>query len=316
MRKFLLVFIFSVFASSVLATGTWQSCNGVGPVGSVASVCNILVMEAGDRYVFSHTDCSNESACSCYANYKNEDGSPTGGSADMIGSACKISAEEPKEEKPKEKEAEKPTEDAAEKSAPDTSTSKIKAGKQGGTHHDTGKNAAKSSAQNSSAKKADICKQVSSMFTETLANELPPSKTNGATIAVGAIAVGNDIKSWVAGASSIIGADGNFTVSNIGKPSTSKYDYYAQGIRLNEPSNVRACKTNQLFKYPNNPARPLQGHAESKIIEDWFKNGATKNATLYLKIGGAQTQPCTNCGNLIQFVNNGGSGCPKVKVCP
>jgi hypothetical protein len=98
MRKFLLVFIFSVFASNVLATGTWQSCNGVGPVGSVASVCNILVMEAGDRYVFSHTDCSNESACSCYANYKNEDGSPGSGSADIVGSACKISAEEPTEE--------------------------------------------------------------------------------------------------------------------------------------------------------------------------------------------------------------------------
>ncbi|MDO8412791.1 MAG: hypothetical protein Q7S51_03255 [Gallionellaceae bacterium] len=174
----------------------------------------------------------------------------------------------------------------------------------------------KTAEDGSAAQQADICQQVISTFNETLANELPPSKTNGATIAVGVITTADAIQSWVAAASSIIGAGGNFTVSVIGKPSTSKYDYYAQGVRLNEASNVRACNTNQQFVYPNNPARPLQGHAESKIIEDWFKSGASSNSTLYLKIGGAQTQPCPNCGNLIQFVNSGGTNCPKIKLCP
>jgi len=180
----------------------------------------------------------------------------------------------------------------------------------------SGSGTSKPAEQKSAKKKINICKELTKAFKETLKDELPPSKTGGATIAVGAIVSDDSIQSWVAGASSIIGTDGNVTVTKVGKPSTSKYDYYAEGVRLNQPSNVRACGSGQQFVYPNNPARPLQGHAESKIIEDWFKNGAANNTILYLKIGGAQTLPCTNCANLIQFVNNGDADCPKVKVCP
>lgn len=93
MRKFLLIFIFSVFASSVLATGTWQSCNGVGPIGSAASVCQDLVKNAGESYEFSHTESQDESTVACYAKYKGGSGSP-----DLVGSACKTTAEEIAEE--------------------------------------------------------------------------------------------------------------------------------------------------------------------------------------------------------------------------
>lgn len=85
MRKFLWVFIFSVFASNVLATGAWQSCNGVGPIGSAASVCQDLVKNAGESYEFSHTEAQDESTVACYAKYKGGSGSP-----DLVGSACKI----------------------------------------------------------------------------------------------------------------------------------------------------------------------------------------------------------------------------------
>lgn len=86
MRKFLLVFIFSVFASNVLATGTWQSCNGVGPIGSAASVCQDLVKNAGESYEFSHIESQDEVTAACYAKYKDSSGSP-----DLVGSACKTS---------------------------------------------------------------------------------------------------------------------------------------------------------------------------------------------------------------------------------
>ena len=87
MRKFLWVFIFSVFASNVLATGAWQSCNGVGPIGSAASVCQDLVKNAGESYEFSHTEAQDESTVACYAKYKGGSGSP-----DLVGSACKTDA--------------------------------------------------------------------------------------------------------------------------------------------------------------------------------------------------------------------------------
>jgi DNase/tRNase domain of colicin-like bacteriocin len=101
MRKFLflLIFIFSVStASNVLATGAWQSCSGTGPIGSAASVCQDLVKQAGESYVYSHMHMIDDSTASCYAKYKNADGTFGSGSPDMVGSACKISAEEPKEE--------------------------------------------------------------------------------------------------------------------------------------------------------------------------------------------------------------------------
>jgi deoxycytidylate deaminase len=93
MRKFLfLLFIFSVFtASNVLATGGWQSCSGTGPIGSAASVCQDLVKNAGESYVYSHMDVIDDSSASCFAKYKNADGTFGSGSPDMVGSACKTS---------------------------------------------------------------------------------------------------------------------------------------------------------------------------------------------------------------------------------
>jgi hypothetical protein len=128
MRKFLflLIFIFSVStASNVLAAGAWQSCSGTGPIGSVASVCQDLVKKYGEDYILSHTDAQDENTVVCYG--KTEGGS---GSPDLVGSACKTSAEEPTEE-----EAEKP----AQESAPQSSTPSTGKKNQGGAHRDTKK---------------------------------------------------------------------------------------------------------------------------------------------------------------------------------
>lgn len=84
MRQFLLIFFLWVAASDALAN-VWQSCNGVGPVGSAASVCQDLVKKAGESYEFSHTESQDETTVTCYAKYKDSSGSP-----DLVGSACKI----------------------------------------------------------------------------------------------------------------------------------------------------------------------------------------------------------------------------------
>lgn len=84
MRQFLLMFFLWVAASDALAN-VWQSCNGVGPVGSAASVCQDLVKAAGESYEFSHTESQDETTVTCYAKYKGGSGSP-----DLVGSACKI----------------------------------------------------------------------------------------------------------------------------------------------------------------------------------------------------------------------------------
>jgi len=272
------VFLYLLGCTLVFAEGKWE-----GGYGSADQACRAKTEDSASAYQYSHADVKGDFA-HCYTKPRDaENKSPP----DYV--TVVYFTEEPAPGEVAEDEEDKTGSDS---STPSSSTS-----------HD-------------SSSQADICQQVVDTFNETLADELSPSKTNGATIAVGAIVADGVIQSWVAGASSIIGADGDFTISEIGKPSTSKYDYYAHGIRLNEASNVRACNSNQQFSYPINPARPLQGHAEAKIIEDWFKAGAASKTILYLKIGGAQTQPCASCGSLIQFVNNGGEDCPKIKLCP
>ena len=114
------------------------------------------------------------------------------------------------------------------------------------------------------------------------------------------------------------------------EPRVSMYDNYASGIRYGEESNIAfgpgsnnnstSCGGERRYKYPRNKkaeARPLEGHAESKIIEDWFSSD-TQGTVLYLKIGGSQTTPCDGCDSLIKFVNSSSStpSCPRVDVCP
>lgn len=278
MAKFFNALLLCLLSCTLAAAeGKWE-----GEYGSADQACRAKTEDSTSAYQYSHAEVKGDIA-HCYTKPRDsEDKSPPG----YVTAVFFMAAPE----------AEQATEDE-EQTMTDSAASQ-------------------SSSNNAASSQADICQQVVSTFNETLANELPPNKTNGATIAVGAITTEGSIQSWVAAASSIIGADGDFVVSEIGKPSTSKYDYYAHGVRINEASNVRACNGNQQFVYPHNPARPLQGHAESKIIEDWFKSGAASNAILYLKIGGAQTQPCASCGSLIQFVNGGGNNCPKIKLCP
>jgi hypothetical protein len=276
-KFFITPFLLLLSCTLVAAEGKWD-----GEYGSADQACRAKTEDSASAYQYSHAEVKGDIA-HCYTKPRDsENKSPP----DYVTAVFFVEAPEPNETSEDEKQV-----------GSDSSTPV-------------------SSPKGASSSPIDICQQVVTTFNETLANELPPNKTNGATIAVGAITIDGVIQSWVAAASSIIGTDGKFVVFESGKPSTSKYDYYAQGVRINEVSNVRACNTNKLFVYPVNPARPLQGHAESKIIEDWFKGGAASHSILYLKIGGAQTQPCASCGSLIQFVNNGSANCPKIKLCP
>jgi hypothetical protein len=133
----------------------------------------------------------------------------------------------------------------------------------------------------------------------TVEEELPEGRTNGATIGLGMTQ--GDPSSIVGGASSI----GRSTVRRGGK-----YDHWAQGIQRGETSNVRTCD-GQTFVY-NDSGRPKQGHAEAKMIEDFFANGA--KGTLVIAVS---KSPCKDCSRLINEVNKGKDGkeCNKIIVC-
>ncbi|AZC31742.1 DUF4150 domain-containing protein [Pseudomonas chlororaphis] len=95
-----------------------------------------------------------------------------------------------------------------------------------------------------------------------------------------------------------------------------KYANYAKGIKRGQASNVRRCGDGEPFVYNDKPPRPVQGHAEAKIIEAWFKkSGSNPEGVLLINV----SRPCcADCARLIRWVNcgkNGAPNCHKIKVC-
>lgn len=97
-----------------------------------------------------------------------------------------------------------------------------------------------------------------------------------------------------------------------------RYAAYAKGKKIGEPSSVKQCggkEGSPTFQYKNNPSRPQQGHAEAKIIEEWYeRSNGNPSGTLTLNV----SRPCCEeCAKLIRWANCGedGKNCNKIKVC-
>jgi hypothetical protein len=149
-----------------------------------------------------------------------------------------------------------------------------------------------------------VCDDLGKTLDATITEELPPSLTDGATVAVGFNVPPGGPPTMVGGASSI-------SSSKIMRG--GKYAHYSKGIKRGEASKATQCGGTEPFQYKDQ-AQPYEGHAEAKIIEDFFAAGG--QGTLVLKISRA---PCPQCDKLIRHVNeNAGSGpdCNKVFVCP
>lgn len=146
---------------------------------------------------------------------------------------------------------------------------------------------------------APECKDAEKTLDITMQEELPRSRTDGATVAV-AVVQGNPY-STTGGASSI----GRGTVRRGGK-----YDHWAEGIQRGERSNVKTCDGKD-FVYQEG-GRPKQGHAEAKIIEDYFASGAKGHLVIAVS-----KSPCEHCSRLINEVNKGSNGknCNKITIC-
>lgn len=143
------------------------------------------------------------------------------------------------------------------------------------------------------------CDDLNSTLDATVEEELPESRKKGATIGLGMTQGAPG--SMVGGASSISAS----TVRRGGK-----YAHWSEGIEQGEPSNVKTCD-GDTFEYAES-GRPKEGHAEAKMIEDFFKNGA--KGTLVIAVS---KSPCKDCSRLINEVNKGKDGkeCNKIVVC-
>ncbi len=143
------------------------------------------------------------------------------------------------------------------------------------------------------------CTDAEKTLAQTVKEELPPGRTEGATVAIGTIR--GDPGSISGGASSI----GRGTVRRGGK-----YAHWAKGIQRGEESNVKTCD-GERFVYSEG-GRPKQGHAEAKIIEDYFASGAKGRLVIAVN-----KPPCADCARLINEVNKGSRGrkCNRITVC-
>jgi hypothetical protein len=164
------------------------------------------------------------------------------------------------------------------------------------------------------------CADLDEALGATIQDELPRSKTksrgkkkkDGSVTEYDAtIAVGMAGGSIVGGASSI---SRKLVQSSKEKKWGSKYENYAEGVQIGDepPSNVETCD-GDMFEYTENKAHPKQGHAEAKIIEDWFKAGAKGRLIL-----NPSKAPCEDCSRLINEVNkskDGKKNCDKILVC-
>lgn len=149
----------------------------------------------------------------------------------------------------------------------------------------------------------DQCKDLDNVLKATMTEELPPSLTDGATVAVG-------LHVPAPGSASMVGAASSIGAAKIARG--GKYAHYAKGIKRGEPSNAKKCGDSAVHDYKDQ-SQPYEGHAEAKIIEDFFKSGA--QGILVLKIS---RPPCVECDRLIQSVNknhSGGPDCNKIYVC-
>lgn len=177
------------------------------------------------------------------------------------------------------------------------------------------------------------CDDLDRTLSATIAEELPDwirvmrkkSKTGNvikydATIAVGLI--GSDI---VAGASSLsrriiraskaVRRGKRYKLHEIAHGvglAHHPFGNYAEGVKRGDkvPTYIKTC-SGKTFRYNNDLPRPHQGHAEAKIIEDWFKSGAF--GTLLLN---PSKSPCPECSRMInQIVRDGKKKCGRIIVC-
>ncbi|MEW5702960.1 MAG: hypothetical protein AB1792_12125 [Candidatus Zixiibacteriota bacterium] len=148
---------------------------------------------------------------------------------------------------------------------------------------------------------SEVCEDLKKTRDATVKEELPPSKTKGATIAVGMATTPSGTE-MMGGASSI----SKSTVKKGGK-----YAHWAQGVKKGQTSNVKTCD-GKTFQYKQG-GRPKEGHAEAKIIEDFFKGGGQGKLVLSIT-----KKPCEDCQRLIDEVNKGTDGqgdCDIITVC-
>ena len=149
-----------------------------------------------------------------------------------------------------------------------------------------------------------VCKDLKKTLAATVNEELPPSMRpspeNPSTVAIGQVSGGG----LVGGASSI-------SAKRVLRG--GKYAHFSKGIARGDKSNIRTCGSDKPDFTYTDCGRPYEGHAEAKIIEDFFAGGA--QGTLVLAI----TQPpCAECSRMISEVNKGKDGngeCNKIKVC-
>ncbi len=134
--------------------------------------------------------------------------------------------------------------------------------------------------------------------------KMPNTKKNKATLAVG-MTVNKGEVSVKASASSV----------RVGRRYNGKYRNFAKGIKKKGTSNAKTCdKPPERFNYRKGQARPKQGHAEAKLIEDFFKAGGQGTLTISVS-----KKPCDDCQRLIDEVNKGKNGkgkCNKIIICP
>ena len=130
--------------------------------------------------------------------------------------------------------------------------------------------------------------------------------TTEATLAVGATILGGKLVSVKASASSV----------RVGGNYNGKYSPFANGVEEGQESNAEVCgKKNEKFKYKEGQARPKEGHAEAKLIEDFFKKGGVGKLVISVS-----KEPCEDCQRLIDEVNGPNppskKKCDKVIICP
>jgi len=122
-----------------------------------------------------------------------------------------------------------------------------------------------------------------------------------ATLAVGATILNGKLMSVKPSASSV----------RVGDRYNGRYSRFAQGIEEGDESNAKDCITGKKFKYATGQARPKEGHAEAKLIEDFFRAGGKGKLRISVS-----KKPCPDCQRLIDAVNGPNKECNKIEICP
>jgi hypothetical protein len=125
-------------------------------------------------------------------------------------------------------------------------------------------------------------------------------------------------KSYVVAGAKFVPAGGGSGSTAMGSSAVSssmvlpggKYEGFSKGIKQGQPSKVPCPKSPSGRHQYAESARPYEGHAEAKIIEDLFKDNKLQG-TLYLKVHGKPI--CDACDKLIDCAEQSGV---KVIRCP